>query len=99
MPNSGSASCGQSSIYQVPPPPPPPTNHTSVSLSHAGCCTASKADGPAAPAEDASAEEAELWLDGLTFTVTPDPDSCPCYFGERASHELLPGGSERAVTL
>jgi hypothetical protein len=48
---------------------------------------------------DASEDEAELWLDGLTFTVTTDPDSSPCYFGERTSFELLQGGAERAVTL
>jgi hypothetical protein len=48
---------------------------------------------------DAPAESAELWLDGLTFTVTTDPASSACYFGQQTTHELCPGGTAREVTL
>lgn len=49
--------------------------------------------------EDSDPDEVELYLDGLVFTVTTDPDMSPCYFGERTTHELCPGGAGREVTL
>ena len=48
---------------------------------------------------DCDEDEAELWLDGLTFTVTTDPDTSPCYFGASTTHELCPGGASKPVTL
>ena len=48
---------------------------------------------------DTDPEDAELWLDGLNFTVTTDPDTSPCYFGQRTTHELSPGGADRPVTM